>query len=241
MDIISPDEEWSTGGFFGETIEFKFVPTAPDGSDDAGTVEGYAATFAGLDRHNDTIDPGAFVESLAQHKAHGSAPGFLWNHKQADPIGKLTGLGEDARGLRFRARLNLATDSGARAYQHVKAGDITGASIGYAVKRGGADFKHGRRHLKSLDLHEVSLVSSPADMRAQITSVKSFGGPVQLETKGALEALLCDAGLSRGAARKVVAGGWAALAGPEAEPPPFDDIARALRAGSVALQSLRKA
>jgi HK97 family phage prohead protease len=128
-----------------------------------GLVTGYASVFGGIDSYGDTILKGAFGASLAQHKANGSAPVMLWSHKADSPIGRWTEMSEDDRGLQVTGQINLKTTAGREAFEHLRAGDITGLSIGYRVGKGGSEFRDGINYLKQVDLAEVSVVSVPAD------------------------------------------------------------------------------
>ena len=217
MDIISPDAGWSGGLLTGPMIELKLLDTAVG----EGVIEGYAASFGGVDFGGDTIVPGAFKDTIAHHHAAGTAPAMLWAHRQSEPIGKWIAMGEDARGLRVQGRLNTETEPGRKAHAHIKAGDVTGLSIGYDVAQGGAKQTATGRTLTKLHLHETSVVTVPMDPRARITGVKSLGSRADLED------LLRETGLARGAAKKIAAGGWPALSG-EADPNPEDPSMRAL-------------
>ncbi|MGG7524120.1 HK97 family phage prohead protease, partial [bacterium BS0013] len=170
MDLISPDAEWTAGFLTGPPVELKLLDAAADG----GEIEGYGAIFSAADFSRDTIAPGAFAESLAAYKASGTAPAMLWAHRQAEPIGRWTAMGEDPRGLRVRGKLNRETEAGAKAYAHIRAGDVTGLSIGYGVAPGGAKSTGGGRSLTRLHLHEVSAVTTPMHPGARITGVKSL-------------------------------------------------------------------
>lgn len=142
---------------------------------------------------------------------------MLWNHRQAEPIGRWLAMGEDARGLRVRGQLNLDTARGREAHQHLKAGDVDGLSIGYQIPPGGQKSNNGGRLLTKVRLHEVSAASVPSDSRARVINVKAL----ELKSIGDLRALLRESGLSRGAADKIAAAGWPALSGdPEAPPVP---------------------
>lgn len=235
MDTLTDDDEWNAGLLVGPTIEVKLL----DSGVDAGLIEGYGATFHGVDSHNDTIVPGAFTETLAQHKAAGTAPAMLWSHRQSEPIGRWTAMGEDARGLRVRGQLNLESQAGQKAHAHLKAGDITGLSPGYQVPPGGASPANNRgRVLTRMTLHEVSTVAIPSDNRARVLQVKSL----ELKSAADLESLLREAGLPRGAAKKIAGPGFSALAGdPEAPPhdPALIELVNALDRNVLDLKSLK--
>jgi HK97 family phage major capsid protein len=63
------------------------------------------------------------------------------------------------------------------AWQSIKAGLITGVSIGYLPRPGGVKFlKHGL-HLLQTDIFELSLVTIPANVDATILAVKSLDAP----------------------------------------------------------------
>jgi hypothetical protein len=114
----------------------------------------------------------------------------------------------DGRGLRVRGRINLGTSAGKDAFEHVKAQDVTGLSVGYRVPPGGrVRNQDGSRLLVDVDLVEVSLTALPADDDARITEVKQ----VRLASKTELVEFLHKGGLARAAASKVASGGWPLL------------------------------
>jgi HK97 family phage prohead protease len=230
----------------GPMIEVKFL----DPGADVGVFDGYAATFNGIDHQNDTILPGAFADTIAQHKAGGTAPALLWSHDMAEPVGKLIGMQEDARGLQVRGKLNLNTAAGVKAHEHLKAGDVSGLSVGYIVPPGGQEQKRGgARILKKLNLHEVSLATMPADTHARVMGVKMLSSLSELERglRGEFKFAL-----PRAAAAKIAARGWPALVGGEDEPDPkiaaaalakktaFAALATKIDAAVLELKSLKK-
>ncbi len=232
MVLLTDDDEWTCGLRLGMPVEVKLL----DDGLAAGTVEGYGAIFGTQDALGDTIQPGAFADSLRAHRTRGSSPAMLWAHKQAEPIGRWTGMGEDVRGLRVRGQLNLDTVAGRRAHAHLKAGDVDGMSIGFVVPRGGARVGAKGRSLSKVDLHEVSVVAIPAHHDSRVVQVKSLG------SRGELEDLLRASGLARGAARKVARAGWPALSGeaPDDTPAPFlGDLVKALDRNLLDLKSLK--
>lgn len=152
--------------------EFKFEA----GNADTREVVGYGAVFGNVDSYGDVIAPGAFAKSLAQIKAGAKPmPAMLLSHNpEALPVGKWTEMAEDGHGLRVKGFL-LDTTQGVDTYKALKAGAITGLSIGFRpieyALRSRPD--EPRRTLKSVDLLEVSVVGFPANDKARVLSVKS--------------------------------------------------------------------
>lgn len=173
-----------------------------------GTIEGYASTFGGPpDAYGDIIAPGAFQRSLADIKAEGVQPPMLWCHDTSAPIGKWLHLEEDRTGLFARGAINLNTTLGRDAYAHLKDGDVSGLSIGFAIgKDGRQSLGGGNRLLTDIDLVEISVVTLPANRRAR-AQVKTLG------SKSELIDMLREGGLPKSAAARIAAGGWPALAG----------------------------
>lgn len=180
-------------------LEFKFD------SSSLGSVKGYASVWGGPpDSYGDIIQRGAFAKTIAEHKAQGSMPIMLWAHDQTRPVGRWTSLVEDSVGLAVEGVFNLDTAGGKDAAAHVKAGDISGFSIGYVVPPGGVKRgKDGSNLLTEIHLLEISVVALPANSRAR----------VMLDSKRDLEELLVKSGLARTAAVRLAGGGWPALAG----------------------------
>ena len=174
---------------------------------DSGRIEGYASTNGGKpDRHGDIVKSGAFASSLSRHKATGEMPVMLWSHAQEQPIGKWTVLKEDSKGLFVQGELNLKTSKGREVFEHVKAGDIGGLSIGYTVPEDGREYVgDGVFHLKKVDVLEISIVAIPANPLARITNIKTF------QSKAEAVDLLRSCGLSKAAAKRFATGGFKAL------------------------------
>ena len=77
---------------------------------------------------------------------------------------------EDDVGLYVRGRLLIDDDPLAkRAHAHMKAGSLTGLSIGYVLKDWEYDRSKEAFLLKEIDLWEVSLVTFPSNDEARIT------------------------------------------------------------------------
>jgi uncharacterized protein len=131
-------------------------------------LEGYAALFnsrsENLGGFTETIRPGAFRASL---KSRNDVK-LLWNHDSGAVMGSTRAgtlqLTEDERGLKVSATLPDTT-YGRDARELVRRGDVTGFSFGFSMPARGGDEWNSEgteRVLKSVRLHEVSLVAFPA-------------------------------------------------------------------------------
>lgn len=188
---------------FAPTLSLKLATQAQ------GMIEGYASTFNGEpDRVGDVVAPGAFLKSLAEHKAYDTTPAMLWQHDPAAPIGKWLTLKEDTTGLKVQGQLTLAVSRAQDAYALAKDGALA-LSIGYRA-RDYARLAGGNRLLKDLELGEISLVSIAANPAARISAVKSAA---EITNPRAFEAFLRDAGFPRSFAKAITAHGFKAAAG----------------------------
>lgn len=158
---------------------------------------GYGAVFGNVDSYGDVIAPGAFAKSLAEHQASGTAPMMFLNHDAFNslPIGRWTDMVEDGYGLKITGEL-LDTTMGRDTYVALKAGAITGLSIGFYAKKFtvGTKADEPRRTLEEVELIEVSVVGLPANAKARVQAVKSMGESMTVRD---LEQLLRDCGLSK--------------------------------------------
>ena len=140
--------------------------------DEQGIFEGYGNVFGKVDWYNDIVEPGAFANTLEHWRAKGRYPALLWQHNSDRPIGVYAHMAEDDYGLHVRGRLLIDDVPLAReAWALLKAGAISGLSIGFNAKREERDRDHVN-HIKEIDLWEVSLVTFPANEAATVTDVK---------------------------------------------------------------------
>jgi HK97 family phage prohead protease len=181
---------------------------------EAGTVEGYAAIFGGApDAYGDVIAPGAFADSLAQHRRQGTAPLFLWGHDAGSPpIGNWVDLAEDGKGLWVKGELDLEDPMAQRVHRALKRKAMKGLSIGYETKQAETDAKRpGVRVLTAVDLWEISPVNFPAQPRAAVENVKSFTAAGALPTVREFEESLRELGFSKSRATFIANNGLAPL------------------------------
>jgi HK97 family phage major capsid protein/HK97 family phage prohead protease len=135
-------------------------------------ISGIATTPA-TDRTGDSVDPlgATFTNPIP----------LLWHHDTQRPIGLATLSAPTHDGIRFEAKLPTITEPGPlrdrvdEAWQSIKAGLITGVSVGYRVLDGGLQIlKTGGRRFTQTEICEVSLVTVPANMHATIDVIKSL-------------------------------------------------------------------
>ena len=166
---------------------------------DGRKFSGYASAFGGVDSYGDTILPGAYKATIGER----SRPiAMRWNH-YGPVIGKWTKMEEDETGLFVEGELTQGHSVAEDAYALLKHGAVTGLSIGYrAVKEMENDT--GGYDLAEIDLIEISVVESPADLAAQVSNVKS--DIKEADSLKDYERILRDAGFTRADATALVSG-----------------------------------
>lgn len=138
--------------------------------DDArrGFFSGYASVFGGVDAYGDTVMPGAYAATIEMRKRPVQ---MRWNH-YGEVIGKWLDIRETDKGLWVEGELTPGHSKAEDVYASLKHGAISGMSIGYRVNKGFPN-ETGGLDLHEIDLVEISVVESPADLAAQIGDVKS--------------------------------------------------------------------
>ena len=133
---------------------------------DGNTFTGYAALFNSPSEplpFTEIIAPGAFKRSLRSR----NDVKMLWNHDSGQVLGSTRAgtltLVEDERGLKVTANLPDTT-TGRDARELIRRGDVSAMSFGFTVPAGGDSWSSdgATRTLKSVRLHEVSIVAWPA-------------------------------------------------------------------------------
>jgi len=127
---------------------------------------GYAALFESPSQplpFTEKIARGAFKRSL---RARNDIK-FLWNHDSGEILGSTRAgtltLSEDDRGLKVEGMLPN-TSRGRDVAELLRRGDVDAMSFGFSVPQGGdtGSADGSERTLKSVRLHEVSVVAWPA-------------------------------------------------------------------------------
>lgn len=184
---------------------------------DSGEFEGYGSVFGVKDSYSDIVVPGAFLKSLNDWSGKGRLPALLWQHDMSEPIGVYTEMREDETGLYVKGRLLIDDDPLAkRAHAHMKAGSLSGLSIGYILNDWEYDRDKGGWLLKEIDLWEVSLVTFPANDEARISEVKSLLERGETPPPSKVERALREVGFSGSQAKAFMAKGYSAITPREA-------------------------
>lgn len=173
--------------------------------DETGEFEGYASIFGVTDQGGDIVLPGAFRDSLINRPA--SKVKMLWQHDPGNPIGQWLEIREDERGLFVKGRLLLDLEKGKEAHTLLIAGALDGLSIGYRTVQAEYDRDTEARHLKEVELREVSLVTFPMLDGASVNLIKGDTMPTEREFEGWLR----DAGFSRTQSKAIIANGYKSI------------------------------
>lgn len=178
-----------------------------------GQFEGLASTFGNRDLLGDVIAPGAFKDSIANP----GAIRMLWQHDHRDVIGRWSDLRETKEGLYAKGQLILDVQRAREARALLKAKAVDALSIGFRIPDGGVEIDRDSdtRILKKIELHEISIVTFPANPKARVSTAKALLADGQIPTRTDMERLLHEVGLSRRQARGLLAKGYAGLV-PEA-------------------------
>jgi HK97 family phage prohead protease len=146
-----------------------------------GIVTGYFADFDTLDSDGDVIQKGAFSKTLSLNGVKSQKPRIkhLLNHDPSKPLGVLTDLKEDNKGLYYESKIGNHS-LGMDFIKMVESDLIKEHSIGYQVKKfnqvtSWEDYKDGdiRRELTELKLWEgSSLTAWGANPNTPLTGLK---------------------------------------------------------------------
>ena len=150
------------------TILYKAAPVGEliDADEKAGVIKGYGSYFGNKDSDNDVIMKGAYKKTIAEN---GERVKYLYQHDMNQPIGKMTELYEDEKGLVFVAEI-AKTQLGKDVVELMKSGVITENSVGIMPiqKNNKGDY----REITEVKLYEISAVTLAANDQAKILDVK---------------------------------------------------------------------
>ncbi|WP_454869679.1 HK97 family phage prohead protease [Pseudomonas putida] len=147
-----------------------FTPLETRADDQPGRFSGYIVTWGSVDTYNTTFKRGSFKKTLSER---GSRIKLLWNHDfSAMPIGVVTEIREDDKGVYFEAQLSLLTEAGRNAHQLMLDGAIDTMSFGFRGIKSGFNTS-GIKEYTEVALQEISPVNFEANETATIDQVRS--------------------------------------------------------------------
>jgi len=155
------------------TILYKQAPMGEllDADEKAGVVKGYASVFDNKDSDNDIIRKGSYRKTINEN---GQRVKYLYQHDMDKPLGKMSMLEEDDKGLVFEAKI-AKTSLGKDVIELIKAGVITENSVGILPIQ--KEMVNGVRNITEVKLYEVSAVTLAANDQALIMDVKGNYDP----------------------------------------------------------------
>lgn len=147
-----------------------------------GIVTGYFADFNSIDSDGDIIRQGAFSKSIKEWGPGSTKPRIkhLMNHDTSKPLGVITVLKEDSKGLYYESKLGTHS-LGVDFIKMVDSGLVTEHSIGfqtikYNQLKPWSEWRQGEaaRELTDLKLYEgSSLTAWGANMNTPLTGLKA--------------------------------------------------------------------
>jgi HK97 family phage prohead protease len=131
-------------------------------------IEGYASTDA-LDRASDKILPSAWTKGGLNNFKNN--PILLFNHNYSEPIGRVTEITTDSKGLKIKG---VISKSAGRVYDLVKERILTTFSVGFKIIDADYNKSNDGLIIKDAELLEVSVVTIPCNQDAIFSIAKSF-------------------------------------------------------------------
>ena len=141
------------------------------------TISGYAAIFGNIDKVRDRLVKGCFANSILERGPQSGANDkilLLWQHDMNEPIGRITVLREDDKGLYFEAVID-DIETGDRALKQLESGTLNQFSIGYNYVWEKCDWDDEDACLvvKEVKLYEISVVSIGCNGETEYLGLKS--------------------------------------------------------------------
>lgn len=130
-------------------------------------IAGYAST-TDVDRHGDVIPASVWEKGLENYLKN---PVILAFHDHTQPVGRMTEHKIDTKGLWIKAKISKAAE---KVHQLVKDEILTAFSVGFRIKDAEYNSAAEVFLVKELELHEISVVSVPANQNTLFNLSKSF-------------------------------------------------------------------
>lgn len=158
--------------YFNSKFTAKSLPS--DNGENVISIEGYASTND-VDRQGDVVPSGVWQKGLSNYLKN---PVILAYHDHAKPIGRMVDHKVDEKGLWIKASIS---DAAGDIYKLVKNGILTAFSIGFRVMDAEYNSAAEVFVIKDLELHEISVVSVPANQNTLFSLAKAFNNAAEFE------------------------------------------------------------
>ena len=158
------------------------------------TISGYAAVFNNRDKAGDILLKGCFAKSIQDRGPESQANDkiiMLWQHDQHEPIGKISVLTEDEKGLYFEAVID-DVERGNQAIKQLESGTLNQFSIGYSYVWEKCEYDQERDAfiVKEVVLYEISVVSIGCNGETEYLGLKSESTDPYEELKNEIESAI---------------------------------------------------
>ena len=158
------------------------------------TISGYAAVFNNKDKAGDILIKGCFAKSIQDRGPESQANDkiiMLWQHDQHEPIGKITKLVEDEKGLYFEAFID-DVERGNQAIKQLESGTLNQFSIGYSYVWERCEYDNERDAfiVKEVVLYEISVVSIGCNGETEYLGLKAECADPYEEMKNEIESIV---------------------------------------------------
>lgn len=141
--------------------------TTSDGKTASITIEGYAST-TDIDRQGDVVPASVWEKGIQNYLKN---PVILAYHDHSEPVGRMVEHRIDGKGLWIKARISSAASE---VFNLVKDGVLTAFSIGFRIVDAEYNSAAELFVVKELELHEISVVSVPANQNTLFSLSKAF-------------------------------------------------------------------
>jgi len=141
---------------------------------DSIVIEGYASTND-VDRVGDVVPTSVWEKGMRDYLKN---PIILAYHNHQMPVGRMVEHRVDERGLWIKATISDAADN---VYKLIKKGILSAFSIGFRVKDAEYNSAAEVFLIKDLELHEISVVSIPANQNTLFSLSKAFDSAEEFE------------------------------------------------------------
>jgi HK97 family phage prohead protease len=140
-----------------------YIETRAEATISERTIKGYLAIFGKQDKHGTIFVKGAFSKSIQERGPESDSNykiTLLWQHDMRNPIGRITVLREDDKGLYFEAEIDDVED-GNRALKQIQSGTLNQFSFGFRYIWDKVEYDEETESyiVKEVDLIEGSVVT----------------------------------------------------------------------------------